>query len=356
MSDNHKYCVLMAGGLGTRFWPVSRRALPKQFLDFTSTGRTFLRRTYERMLGVIPPENIIVVTLKEYENLVREQIPELPKENLLLELYNRNTAPCIAYATRTILERDPEAVTVALPCDHIVSSRTAFRKTVNEAIDYASTHDELVTIGIHPTRPDVNFGYIQVAGDSSSVVDNVPVKVKTFTEKPPQDIAELLFKSGEFLWNSGVFIWKAKVIMDELEKFAPQITSLWKYSSDTDRIYTDCERISIDYAVMEKTSRAAVIPAGFGWADIGNWQSLYEYMASPDGDGNVVIIGGKHLFIDNSNNIIYCDNKDKLLAMNGLHDMIVVDTRDVLMVCPRDEQKLKEFLSKLAMPEFEDFR
>ena len=346
----------MAGGLGTRFWPISRKALPKQFLDFTSMGKSFLRKAYDRMSRLIPAENILVVTLKEFVPLVKAQIPELPEQNILQEVYNRNTAPCIAYSAREILKRDPQAVMIATPADHIIDDGQEFEHTMQIALDYATRNRRLLTIGGLPTRPDSNFGYIQVEGGAGAIEAGLPVEVKTFTEKPSKEIAEAFIQSGEFLWNSGIFIWQASLILEELEKYAPEIMSLWAESEDVDRIYTDCQRVSIDYAVMEKTDRASVIPARFNWADIGNWESLYDYLAIKDEDGNVTNTKAKHLFKEDSNNIIFSEKKGKLVAVRGLENMIVVDTDDVLMICPRDNEKIKDFLSELAMPEYEEYR
>ncbi len=354
--NKHYYCAILAGGLGTRFWPISRKAMPKQFLDFDHDGESFLRKAYDRVKTVIPAENILVVTLKEYEHIVRAQLPELPQGNILLELYNRNTAPSITYAAKEILMRDSESVMVACPSDHSIDNLEEFSATLSTALDYASTHDELITLGIMPTRPDTSFGYIQVSGGKDMICSGKPVDVKTFTEKPPKEIAEVFLQSGEFLWNSGIFIWKTKVILQELERYAPEITSLWKESDDIDRIYTDCPRISIDYAVMEKTERAEVIPARFHWSDIGTWEALYDNLGRPDGNGNVTNISGKHLFMEDRDNIVYCQEEGKLIALRGLENMIVVDTDDVLMICPRDDDKVKSFLSELAMPDYEDYR
>ena len=224
------------------------------------------------------------------------------------------------------------------------------------ALDYATRNRRLLTIGVVPTRPDSNFGYIQVEGGAGAIEAGLPVEVKTFTEKPSKEIAEAFIQSGEFLWNSGIFIWQASLILEELEKYAPEIMSLWAESEDVDRIYTDCQRVSIDYAVMEKTDRASVIPARFNWADIGNWESLYDYLAIKDEDGNVTNTKAKHLFKEDSNNIIFSEKKGKLVAVRGLENMIVVDTDDVLMICPRDNEKIKDFLSELAMPEYEEYR
>lgn len=363
MPNNHHYCIIMAGGVGSRFWPISRAEKPKQFLDFNIKGRTFLRRTYDRMKPVIPEENIFVVSLERYRDQVRAQLPELPEENLLLEPYNRNTAPCIAYATYTILKRDPAAVTVVTPSDHAIARHDAFNKTLQEALAYAAGSDALLTLGVIPTRPDPNFGYIQMAARQE---DGRPVKIKTFTEKPDADLARVFIETGEFLWNSGIFVWRAGAIRQELEKHAPEITRLWEgwyeaLGSEGERsflnhIYTDMPRTSIDYAVMEKTDKAWVYPADFRWADLGNWESLYEYISYHDGQGNALNRSTHHLLKDCADNIVYSTREDKLLALRGMEDFIVIDTEDVLMICPRDEQKLKDFLSQLAMPEFEEYR
>ena len=363
MPDNHHYCIIMAGGVGSRFWPISRASQPKQFLDFSIQGRSFLRRTFDRMKAVIPEENILVVSLERYQDQVRSQLPELCEENLLLEPYNRNTAPCIAYATYTILRRDPAAITIVTPADHAIAQHSVFNKTLQEALIYAGEADVLITLGIIPTRPDPNFGYIQMAGRPQ---DGQPVKIKTFTEKPDEDLARVFIETGEFLWNSGIFVWRADMIRQELERLAPQISRLWAdwyevigtegEKAFLERIYTDMPRISIDYAVMEKTDKAWVYPARFRWADIGNWESLYEYLAYHDDRGNALNRTSRRLLKDCTDNIVYATRDDKLLAIRGLDDFIVIDTEDVLMICPRDEQKLKEFLLQLAMPEYEEYR
>lgn len=363
MLNNHYYCIIMAGGIGSRFWPISRADQPKQFLDFSIQGRSFLRRTYDRMKVVIPEENILVVSLERYRDQVRAHLPELPEKNLLLEPYNRNTAPCIAFATYAILQRDPEAVTVVTPSDHAIARHDVFNKTLLEALAYASGSGALITLGVVPTRADSNFGYIQMAGKAE---DGRPVKIKTFTEKPDADLAHVFVETKEFLWNSGIFVWRADAIQQALEKYAPEITNLWAgwpealgtdgQQAFVDRIYTDMPRISIDYAVMEKTDNAWVYPAEFRWADIGNWESLYEYLAYHDERGNALNRTARRLLVDSSDNIVYSTRDDKLMAIRGLEDFIVIDTEDVLMICPRDEQKLKDFLSRLAMPEYEEYR
>ena len=363
MLNNHHYCIIMAGGVGSRFWPVSRANLPKQFLDFNIQGRSFLRRTYDRMKAVIPEENIIVVSLERYREHVRAQLPELPEENLLLEPYNRNTAPCITFATYDILRRDPDAVTVVTPSDHSIGRHVDFNRTIQDALAYAAGSDALITLGVVPTRPDANFGYIQMAGHPEP---GKPVKVKTFTEKPDPDLARVFIETREFLWNSGIFVWRADAIAAALERYAPEITRLWSGWQEAlgtdaqkaflERIYTDMPRNSVDYAVMEKTDKAWVYPATFRWADIGNWETFYDYLAYHDEQGNALNRTTRRLLLECNDDIVYSTREGKLLALRGLDDFIVIDTDDVLMICPRDEEKLKDFLSQLAMPEYEEYR
>lgn len=356
MFNEHYYCVIMAGGLGTRFWPISRKALPKQFLKISDSDASLLRLAYDRMKEVVAEDHIIVVSLREYHDIVKAQLPELREENLLLEVYNRNTAPCICYAAKHLIKKDPQAVMVACPADHWIEKGAGFADTIRLALDYAAENRELITLGIKPTRADANFGYIQVSGGSKAIKSHQPVKVKTFTEKPSREIAQAFLKSGEFLWNSGIFIWQASLILEELDKYAPEITAVWKESDDLDKIYADSARVSIDYAVMEKTSIASVIPAHFKWADMGNWEALYDNLSVRDANGNATNSEGKHLFKDDSNNMVFCLDKHKLMAIKGLDNFLVVDTPDVLLICPRDENKVNDFLSELAMPEFEEYR
>ena len=364
--NTHTYGVIMAGGIGSRFWPLSTLEKPKQFLDITGTGKSFLRMTYDRFLGLVPEENIIVVSQTRYKEEVMKHIPELREENLLLEPYGRNTAPCLALATFSILKRDPDAVMVVCPSDHIITDQELYRETISTAISYASCQDVLVTLGIVPDRPDTNFGYIQVGGGEGAYRQNTPIKVKTFTEKPDAELADVFIKSGEFLWNSGIFIWKAAVIRGELEKYAPLITSLfkgWEGAMGTpfqeefiEKAYMNMESISIDYAIMEKTDIDCVIPAKFGWADIGNWDSLYGYLATKDAQGNA--INSPHVIMqpDVRNNIVYTHKPYKLVALSGIENCVVVDTGAILMVCPRDDKKLKELISYIGMPGYEEYR
>ena len=363
--NKHHYCVIMAGGVGSRFWPISREAKPKQFLDLSRRGKSFLRMTYDRFLGIIPKENIIVVSLTKYKDLVLEQIPELPEENLLLEPYNRNTCPCLTFATFSLLKRDPEAVMVATPSDLLIGDLDLFEKTITSALEFAEKNESLITLGIVPDRPDTNFGYIQVTGGNMSLTQDKPVKVKTFTEKPDAELAEVFIQSGEFLWNSGIFVWQASLIRKELEKYSPEVTRPFKgweshfgeldEAAFLEKVYMNMERLSVDYGVMEKTDKAWVYPASFGWADIGNWESLYRYLADKDGEGNALQTGKKLLQQDRNNVILSTDSK-KLIAVKGLENYVVIDTEDVLMICPRSDKKIKEVIANIGLPDYEDYR
>ena len=352
----------MAGGIGSRFWPVSRARNPKQFLDMDGSG-SLLRKTYDRLRRVIPEDHIIVATLSRYRSAVKEQLPQLPNGNLLMEPYNRNTAPCLAYAAYTLLKRDPEAVMVVAPADHLISGEDEFEKILRSAFEYAESSGELVAIGIVPTRPDANFGYIQMASPSR---DGRPVKIKTFTEKPDTALAELFISTGEFLWNSGIFVWTAAAIKEELERLAPEAAHLFRGWEDViggpgerefiERIYTDMPRLAIDYAVMEKTGRARVLPATFGWSDFGTWEAWHERACQGNPDENAVRVDGKTLLRDASRDIIICDDPHKLIAIRGLDNYVVVDTDDVLMICPRGNGPQKDFTADLALPDYEEFR
>lgn len=363
MTD-HFYCIIMAGGIGSRFWPISRESKPKQFLSLSRAGKSFLRLAYERFARIIPSDHIIVATQGRYRDLVRELVPEVLEENIFLEPYSRNTAPCLTLAALKLLKRDPEAVMIATPADHVIYDDDVFKNTILKALDYASHHDSLMTLGIVPDRPDTNFGYIQaVYGQNTS--EGEPVKVKTFTEKPSHELAEVFFHSGEFFWNSGIFVWQAKTIKGELDRYMPEITSLfsgWETILDTaaepaflEKAFAECIKISIDYAVMEKTDKAWLVPAKFGWHDIGNWEALHSYISKKDSTVTT-LKADKSLNQNNHNTIIYADVPHKLVAVRGLDNFIVVDTDDVLMICPREDRQIKEIITDIAMPDYEEYR
>ncbi len=362
---NHNYyCVIMAGGYANHFWPLSRESRPKQFLNIAGRGHSFVRDAYERCLGLVPQENILIITLSRYKDLVREQIPELPAENLLLEPYGRKTAPCIAYATYTLLGRNPEAVVAVTPADLLIPDEGLFRETLSRALDYAARNEVLATLGIVPSRPDTNYGYIQAVGGALARNDDKPVKVKTFTEKPDAALAQVFYQSGEFFWNSGIFVWQARVIEEEMRKYTPEITTLfqgWESALGSpaeevflERAYTDCTKLSIDYGVMEKTDRAWLFPVRFEWSDIDNWESLYNSEAK-DGDGNLCLSPNNYLK-DSSGNILLAQNAKKLIAVDGLKDYVVIDTPDVLLVCPRDSEQYRDFISGLSLPGFDEYK
>lgn len=351
----------MAGGIGSRFWPVSRTAYPKQFIDILGTGKTFFQMTFDRFAEIVPKENILVVTAERYYHLVKSQEPDIPDENILLEPYKRNTAPCIAYATYKLMSKNPDATVVVTPSDHLIMDEKNLVETIGLALEEASTHDNLYTIGITPTRPETNYGYIQVKkkGEPKGAF-----KVKTFTEKPDAELAKVFYETGEFFWNSGMFIWNLKAVKAELERCLPEVTSLFKGGEDyyytpsekdfVKRVYEDCPSISIDYGVMEKTSKAWVFLADFGWSDLGTWGSIYEHSPNITAEGNVLkcpvsMINGV------TNSIIKTVRDDKLVVVRGFDNVMVIDTDDVLLVCHRDDKEIKDIVTDLSMADKPDY-
>ena len=355
----------MAGGHLNRFWPISREDMPGHFLDITGNGKSLVRMAYDRCVGVVPTENIIVITLEKFKDIIREQIPELPEENLLLEPYGRRTGPCVAYSTYALLKRNPSAVVAVPPADLFINDVDQFREALANALDYATEHPVLMTLGIKPDRPDTDYGYIQAVGGKEACMKNEPVKVKTFTEKPNQEIADVFFKSGEFFWNTGIFVWQAAVIKDEMEKYMPNITCLfngWEGALGTqaetvfgERAYTDCAKISIDYAVMEKTDRAWLYPVHFGWTDIDSWDNLYSCVGNRASDSNISNMQQK-ILQNCSKDIILTSDKKKLVAIRGMENFIVIDTDDVLLICPRDDKQYKELVNSTRMPGYDKYR
>lgn len=357
MNKNY-YCVIMAGGIGSRFWPISRNSLPKQFLDILGTGRSFIQQTYDRMSQIVLPENILVVTSQQYGDLVKEHLPEIPSENILLEPYRRNTAPCIAYASSKLYHKNPNAIIVTTPSDHYITNEALFIKTISAALEHASTHDDLFTLGIEPSRAESAYGYIQKdVNDYKNIDGHIAHKVKTFTEKPSPEMAKVLVDSGEFLWNSGIFIWNVKSIKREMESCLPEVANLFsqgdkyyyteKEQAYINTIYNECPSISVDYGVMERTSKAWVFKASFGWSDLGTWESLYMH-ADKDSQNNYIKC--QELMMDKMNNcIIINTQEEKLLAVKGLDDYMIVNTPDVLMICPRDPVRFKNMMTDLTV-------
>ncbi len=365
MMDKNKYCVIMAGGVGSRFWPVSRNSKPKQFLDILGVGSTFIQQTFNRFAKIVPVENIMVVTAENYYDLIKEQLPQMLDENILLEPHKRNTAPCIAYATYKLLKKNPDASVVVAPSDHLILDEQIFLSTIDNALDYAKCNNDLVTIGIKPTRPETGYGYIQANKlESKQVGDMIAHKVKTFTEKPNLELAKILVESGEFCWNSGIFVWNVKTIAQELEKYIPDIANQFKdgtpfyYTPDENNfikgIYEGCNGISIDYAVMEKTERSWVVSASFGWSDLGTWDSLYD-RNEKDEQGNMVDVE-KSMLPKTRNCIVVSKEKGKLVVVKGLENYMVVSTDDVLLVCPRNSVEFKNVITDLAINELSEYQ
>lgn len=357
MNDNH-YCIIMAGGIGSRFWPVSRQARPKQFIDILGIGRTFLQMTFDRYTKIVPRENILVVTAERYVGLVREQLPDIPDENILLEPFKRNTAPCVAYATYKLYKKNPEATVVVAPSDHLIIGEEQFCDTIRTALVNAEQSDKLFTIGIDPTRPETNYGYIQVSKAGAKPIGrHASFPVKTFTEKPNADLARVFLETGEFFWNSGMFIWSLKAIKAEMERCLPEVTTLFQGGEEAyytpaendfiRRVYEDCPSISIDYGVMEKTQKAWVFLSDFGWSDLGTWDSVYERM-NKDAAGNIVI-GGVPMVDDTKNSVVLCKDPRKLVVARGVENLMVIDMDDVLLVCHRDDKTVKDIVTDLTM-------
>ena len=361
MSNN--FLVIMAGGIGSRFWPLSRTEKPKQFLDILGTGKTLLQQTYDRFETLCPPENIFVVTNNIYEDLVIEQLPEIKKEHVLLEPFRRNTAPCIAYACHSINKIDPDANIIVAPSDHLILNENKFIEVIQEGIEFISTNDALLTLGIKPGRPETGYGYIQVNGDKLDYPNKRLKMVKTFTEKPDLELAKVFYSSGDFFWNSGIFIWSLKVIMESFNKYLPEVNNLFAsekdvYGTKKEKdfimgIYADCPNISIDYGIMEKASNVYVICADFGWSDLGTWGSLYEHLKK-DAKGNSMV-GDNILLYDSEDCIINMPEK-KLVVMQGLKGYIVIESNGSLLICKKeDEQKIRQFVDDIQIHKGESF-
>ena len=350
------YCIIMAGGIGSRFWPISRNLRPKQFLDILGTGKTFLQETFNRFAQILPKENILIVTGGQYVDLVGEQLPDLDPSQIVAEPSRCNTAPCIAYATYKVLDKNPDATIVVAPSDHLIINEAEFLHIIKKALEFAESNDSLVTLGIKPTRPETNYGYIQLSVSGKNVTMGEAYKVKTFTEKPTLDLANVFVKSGEFYWNSGLFAWKAATIQKALKNLLPEVNSLFeqgvgKYNTpeETDfiaKVYNECLSVSIDYGVMEKADNVYVFPGDFGWSDLGTWESLYLQW---DKDTRNNMIDAQRVILDEvSNSSIAVSKKEKLVVIKGLDNYLVADTDDVLLICPRNnEEQIKQIMKNI---------
>lgn len=359
MNKNH-YVAIMAGGIGSRFWPMSRTSYPKQFLDILGTGKTLIQQTFDRFADFIPKENIYIITSDEYISIVKKQLPRAAEENILGEPSRKNTAPCIAYIAHKLKKINPDGCLICAPADHLVLEQIAFKKVCIEALNFVRVNSALITLGIKPTHPNTGYGYIQ--HEQFEVSDNV-YKVKTFTEKPNLEIAKTFLASGDFLWNAGIFVWKVKNILQAFENYLPEINELFvaeeknlntaKEKKALDKIYPLCTSISIDYGIMEKADNVYIIPSSFGWSDLGTWNSAYENIEKDDA-GNAVSCRNAML-IDASNNMIHA-GQDKLIVLQGIENHIIIDTEDVLLICSRTkEQEIKEYVAEIKRSKGEKF-
>jgi mannose-1-phosphate guanylyltransferase len=344
----NQYLIIMAGGVGTRLWPFSRANYPKQFHDLLDKGKTMLQETIDRFKNICPNQNIFVVTNEDYENIIKEQLPQIPEENILLEPIKRNTAPCIAYAAYKIYQKNKEANLVVVPSDQHINQVEKFVETIQQGLNFTAKNNALVTLGIKPTRPDTGYGYIQFEEDKKSNIS----KVKHFLEKPDLESAKAFIKSGDFVWNAGIFIWKVTDIIEAFQLYLPELANYFKeiesaFYTDKERqaikdIYTQMRKnVSIDVGIMEKAENVYVILSDFDWSDVGTWKSLYEE-SQKDKEGNVI---SGQVQVYNSKNCIIKTPKNKLVVINGLDNFIVAEFDDVLLISKKeDEQRVRDFV------------
>jgi mannose-1-phosphate guanylyltransferase len=349
----------MGGGIGSRFWPFSRETMPKQFLDFFGTGRSLIQQTFDRFNQMIPTENIFIATNKKYAALVKEQLPGITDEQILLEPTRRNTAPCIAYAAYRIRAINPNANIVVTPADHLILQEQNFLQNIEKGLNFVAKFPALVTLGVKPNRPETGYGYIQT---DEGGTDNIQ-KVKAFTEKPNYDLAKVFFESGEFFWNSGIFIWNVQTILNAFQTYLPDITTRFDQGMDKfntpeeeafiEEQYPICQNISIDYGVMEKADNAYMLMADFGWSDLGTWGSLFD-LSEKDEQQNAVL-KGKSLLIESANTLLTLP-ENKLAVIQGLDDYIIADSGDILLICKKsDEQRIKQFITDVNMKYGEEY-
>lgn len=372
------YTLIMAGGVGSRFWPKSRNHFPKQFIDILGTGESLLQLTYQRFSRICPNENIFILTNAGYADLVKEQLPAILGDNILLEPSRNNTAPCIAYATYKILQKNPEANIVVAPSDHLILKEDVFIEKINQALGFAETSDALLTLGISPTRPDTGYGYIEYLEDKGARTKEQGIrsndqgaesrgqgleteikKVAAFKEKPVLEKAEEYVSSGNYLWNAGIFIWKAANLQKAFEKYAPEIDTLFKSGNEVYNTpaeaqfildkYPGSPDISIDYAILEKADNIYTIPADIGWSDLGTWASLH---AIAEKDENQNVYNSRHIHLNDTRNCMINLPNDKAAVIRGLENYIVVDDEKVLMIYPKSEEQEIKGVSKEMVTRF----
>lgn len=351
MTNNHNHIVIMAGGVGSRIWPMSVENKPKQFIDVLGVGRSLLQLTYDRFKGLCPNENVWIVTNKKYDAWIKEQLPEVPAENILLEPCRRNTAPCIAYVSWHIKAKDPKANLVITPSDHIVMDTAEFRRVITQCLKFTSETDAILTLGMKPNHPETAYGYIQADLSSSSPRNKEIFRIDTFREKPDLQTAQKYIQQNNFFWNAGIFIWSVSTIVNAFRIYSPAISKIFEnmlsiYGTDKeqemiDLHYPECENISVDYAIMEKAEEIFVCPANFGWSDLGSWSSLYMHTRH-DLYGNSLI--GTDINVYDTHNCMIHTTQEKKVVVQGLDDYIVAEKDNLLLICKlSEEQRIRQF-------------
>ncbi len=354
---NHNYCVILAGGLGKRLWPCSRKDKPKQFIDFFGTGRSMLQQTYDRFCNIIPKENIYVCTQERFRDLLNEQLPEMDDKHIVYEPLGRNTAPCVAWVAHRIYDNDPNANMIIVPSDQIILNETEFCKDVQRGFEFITQNDVLLTFGIKPTRPDTRYGYIQFEESENNFH-----KVKSFTEKPEISFAKMFVESDEFYWNTGIFMWSVKVIINAFNTLIPDIATILDEAAKLqgpDNIrkfieehYSTCPNLSIDYGILERSSNVYVMHCDFGWADLGSWETYHE--VSTKDEQNNVFKGGKILNYNSNNNLIILP-ENKLAVIQGLEGYTVVEHVNLLLICKRGDASIRKYVNDVGVEAGEEF-
>lgn len=344
MKKDNNFAIIMAGGIGSRFWPLSDENKPKQFIDILGTGKTLIQQTYDRLKQVCPEKNILVVTSNKYVSIVKDQLKDITENNILAEPYRRNTAPCIAYASYKIFLKCKTANIIVAPSDHIIMEGDIFKQTLVEGINFVENNDMLLTLGIVPNRPETGYGYIQINKGIKGF--NHIKNVKTFTEKPNKELAEVFLKSGDFLWNSGIFLWNVNTILKAFKEYLPNLVSLFKNglgylntnkeSEFISNVYAETHAISIDYGILEKANNVCVLSSDFGWSDLGTWRSFHELNTKDD--NNNVIYSSNYRLIDTKNCIINLPS-DKKIIIQGLDNFIIAEQNNNILICNRDNEK-----------------
>lgn len=349
MRNNNNFCVIMSGGVGSRFWPFSKEDKPKQFLDFFGTGRSLLQSTYDRFKKIVPAENIYIVTNDSYAEMTKKQLTEINDNQLLLEPMRRNTAPAIAFATSRINAVNPKANIIVAPSDHLIMNEDQFVTDMKKGLEFVNDNKVLLTLGIKPSRPETGYGYIQANDVEKSGIH----KVKAFTEKPNLELATKFVESGEFFWNSGIFIWNVESIMEAYSKYLPDIYQKFNegkefFNTPSEKKFIDesfpfCPNVSIDYGIMEKAENVYVNISDFGWSDLGTWGSLHDI--SERDNSNNANLNCKTLFVESNDNIVAMSD-EKLVVVQGLEDYIIAESDNVLMICKKsEEQRIKHFVT-----------